>query len=144
MKTKGTFFRTILCALLFAMTFTTLTAFADTGDIINPKFLGYYYYTQNSDSFISISNTGTYPVTAIRVYDSYKGITFSGSGDTVGIDSTRFSADFYRVRRIDANGNMDYNNWYYGVTIGGNVSVSLFSSRVKITMDYDERQYVKN
>lgn len=142
MKLKGTFFRTILCAMLFVMTFTSLTVFAAEGDIINAKYLGTYYNTTNNKSHFTIRSDSDYPIVAINVYSVEDNITFNGSGSTVVINYAEFGANFDKVRKVNEEGLIEDDRWYYNVTLIGKCSSSLFGGVITVTMP-DLTNYVK-
>ncbi len=147
MKLKSKVLYPVICAVLFVMTFTAVTSFAATNDVVNSTYIGTYYNTSNSESFFTISSTNpTYPITAIGVYDSQRGINFNGSGDSVAIDSTSFSANFPKVRKANENGDIIGTSWINGVTIAGDVDVKIvwFKKVISVTLIDKGPTYEKN
>lgn len=86
--------------------------------MFTPLCLGYYYNTQNSDSFIYLTNTGDYPITVMYVYSYSDKKEFCGSGENVGISGVQFGANFNRVREVK-DGKIDYNTWYQNAVLIG-------------------------
>lgn len=124
-KHKGKFLYTMACAMLSVMSFTAVTAFADTGDHFNPKHLGKYVNESNSESSITLTNTGTYAVyvTAVRAFKNEVDCGYINGATTANsyMNDGAFFAPFDKARPSDETGRPD-DIWLRDVYIMGSVT----------------------
>lgn len=150
MKVRNKILYSVLCAMLFVMSFTTVTAFADTLESINGNYLGTYQNPNNSNSRIIIKEPDsiTSAITALVVYDSQRHIWFNGASSVVEITNRDFSSSFAKVREVNEQGVIqgDDNYWVNGVELQGKVAsdVIWFKKYITITTLPDFTKYTKS
>lgn len=145
MKTKRKFLSTVLCAMLFTLSFSTVTAYATSFPVLLPQYYGTYQNDNNLNSHITLRNDPNYSIVAIIVPDNtLRHVWFNGSTDLGGIDAVRdeFIASFDKARKVDENGTIlgGDNYWLNGVEVFGTVSSKTvwFKTKYVITISDDE------
>lgn len=157
-KHKGAFLYTMACALLSVMSFTAVTAFADTGDIFNTNHVGMYVNEANSNASIILTNTGTYAVyvNAVRgkINNSsihyINGCTSEDVYMKTGLNGTTikngFHAFFSKARPSDEDG-IPGDTWLRNVDVWGDVTtkfVLLKPMQITIENTADNAKFIKN
>lgn len=146
-KHKGKFLYTMACSLLFVMSFTAVSAFADEGEIINQAHLGIYQNQNNSESFINRSEIALYKLIVIAVHTT-DDKCINGSTNVVNMQEgyDGFYAFFDRARPSNENGVVEEDKWTNNVFVQGHLTTEPFSikKRIRITTRPDKAVYIKN
>lgn len=146
-KQIGRFITTIACAMLFVMTFTAVTAFADDEDTINASFDGKYQNQSNTWSNFIINSSGEFNIVTHATKTNFPGgekyFTGAGHASRMGMGKNGLYSKFVTARETDENGNVINDMLLKDVVFTGQVISGIGWGGLEVTVIVCDIRYKK-